>query len=211
VVTLAAKSWLPDVATPTDAGETAILTTRSAATFTVIDADFAMSARGCAVTMQSPVPRNELKTPAGVTDPQAAGADHSTVPSALPDTVALSVTGSHAKAGTGDTAVMVTPLSTVAVAWPLTAAFDALVATTWKTPEKAGAVYMPAVVTVPPLASETLQVTCVADDAVNNCVPRGGNRAAGGWTSMDAGFCSPCFPSSPQAAANIAATALVST
>src|SRR5439155_22213115 len=88
--------------------------------------------------------------------------------SAEPVTVAVSATASHAKALTGEVAAILTPLSTVTTACAVAAAFVVLVATTWKTPEYAGAVYSPAWVTAPPFASATLQATCtVVGDNVN--------------------------------------------
>ena len=69
---------------------------------------------------------------------------------------------------TGEVAAIRTPLSTVTTACAVAAAFVVLVATTWKTPEYAGAVYSPAWVTAPPFASATLQATCtVVGDNVN--------------------------------------------
>ena len=122
-------------------GTTAMLRTRSAPTLTVIGTLLLMSARAVAITVHVPVPRNEVKTPVGVTVPHAGGTLQTTVVSDEFCTVAVSVVRSQATALTGVVlAVIVMPLSTVTMACPLTAELAVLVATTVKTPEYPGAV-----------------------------------------------------------------------
>jgi hypothetical protein len=130
VVTFAANVCPLPGAKVADAGAIATLRTRSVATFTVMPATLPASAWAWAVTMQVPVPRNDVNTPAFETVPHEAGALQTMLVSLEPVTVAVSATASHAKALTGDVATIRTPLSTVTTAWAVAPGFAVLVATT---------------------------------------------------------------------------------